>query len=1247
MAVAGAGARLYLLAVTPAPGQLRALALAPLARLFDGRIAPPGAIRLPAPDRIEVEGFWLPRLAPEDGTPAPTDPGLEARRVVIHHDPLALASLAFEAESVQIEGVRVATRETPSGIAADFPLRIEAGPAAGGRLPAVRLVDGRVTYRARKDSGRLRPGSVLVVAVDRLELRPLAAGPIAVDGVLRTLGLGQDDAPISLSGTLAPDGSSFAVEMRFDPVQITPELLSVLSEEGAAWLRTRSLRHGTLVLKLTRDALGGDGTLTPVVQFTSGITREGIAALPGLRQVEARTREQIEELFAESVLQVELGEGRLDVKSLVTDLAGGRAQVTGWIDPQTGALRLEFTVQDLRLEDPGLARALGPDAASVFEEFDARGLVDAVGTLERAAGGAIEWSVDVLLAGVGLRFVGRPDASGRREGFPYPMEDASGRVRIRPDGLYFDDVVGFYRRAELRIRGHQERGWTGMETGVVRFTPEGPDVRLTVEALNVPVDETLLDAIAQSDFSEILEDIELSGVVDRVEVDLVQVAGRDAKVRPDVRITVEGEEFLYRPFALKVEDVRGTITLRHPLRAEGRGKVWAWSVTGWAEGAPLEVDAEAREHEGRGRLVVRADGIPLAGGLTHAVRTSPLAGAELAEVWAWLEPRGRARVVADLPMGDDPDPARFAAELLGASIRLDAPGDPDPIEFSAIDGMLRVEGGEVRLEGLAGRLAGAPATVAGRIRGGADGEWHLEVDVDDLRVDRRLLDSLAHLADGPLLPQELRIEPGSRLDLALVLARDGGTTGRLGAVIDAREIQATLRFPEGDLLHLAGGPVRVKDGWVDAEDVSARAEGMVVEATRARLRLAGPGADADPGEPALSGAFRLRLADFELREGLLDLIPGSARAWIADLTRDRLLGSQGLGVDAPAHGPTTLTGDLAFVVKPGAPVGDAPRGRVHFEPLVFQDAEEERTALTGRVRLEGFSLDVGARLEELSGRLVAEDLVLGTARRARGRVEGLTGRVEGVRVTGLNAPVRWEDEVLAIGPVSGRLAGGRLEGDLRLHTAAPGAYEARLAVHDLDLARLGEDLAPSGTAYRGRARLSATLQNPSGRVEDLAARGELTVRDGDLGDLPFVANVLALGASLLGAKERPRFETADLAFEVRGELIVVRRLELGGPLFRMPGSGTVDFDGVADLTLRPAFVKSLLLPGVMQMPVVGDVLGGVLREDLFYAVRLRGDLATAEPELILLPPLGLDRGRTFEGGAPEPLADRRLPDWFR
>ena len=49
------------------------------------------------------------------------------------------------------------------------------------------------------------------------------------------------------------------------------------------------------------------------------------------------------------------------------------------------------------------------------------------------------------------------------------------------------------------------------------------------------------------------------------------------------------------------------------------GRVYAFAVDGWADGAPIHIEASIIDHENRGRLLVTAEDIPLAGHITETV----------------------------------------------------------------------------------------------------------------------------------------------------------------------------------------------------------------------------------------------------------------------------------------------------------------------------------------------------------------------------------------------------------------------------------------------------------------------------------------------------------------------------------------------------------------------------------------------------------------------------------------------------
>ncbi len=144
-----------------------------------------------------------------------------------------------------------------------------------------------------------------------------------------------------------------------------------------------------------------------------------------------------------------------------------------------------------------------------------------------------------------------------------------------------------------------------------------------------------------------------------------------------------------------------------------------------------------------------------------------------------------------------------------------------------------------------------------------------------------------------------------------------------------------------------------------------------------------------------------------------------------------------------------------------------------------------------------------------------------------------------------------------------------------------------------------------------------------------------------------VATIFAFLAQALSVEDPPTFERATAVFTLEDEVVHLSRFDLAGPLFEMPGRGTFDLGGFVDLTFTPDFIKSFILPGIMQFPVVGPVLDAILREDLLYAVRLRGDVSTAEPEVVAIPPLRMQEERPFEGTGVPQLPKRRLPRWFR
>jgi hypothetical protein len=179
------------------------------------------------------------------------------------------------------------------------------------------------------------------------------------------------------------------------------------------------------------------------------------------------------------------------------------------------------------------------------------------------------------------------------------------------------------------------------------------------------------------------------------------------------------------------------------------------------------------------------------------------------------------------------------------------------------------------------------------------------------------------------------------------------------------------------------------------------------------------------------------------------------------------------------------------------------------------------------------------------------------------------------------------------------------------------SFEGRLRVEGVSIDRMRSDLGFS-PEIRGSAGLEAEFQSRGPSARDLTAAGRAWVRDGDLGALPAVATIPALLSSAMPNEDPPRFERAEVEFSLRDETLDARRIVLAGPLFRMEGHGSLDFDGRVDFVFAPQFLKTMLLPGALDVPVIGDILG-LFREDPVYVVRAHGTLGSPRVDVVPFP----------------------------
>jgi hypothetical protein len=803
-----------------------------------------------------------------------------------------------------------------------------------------------------------------------------------------------------------------------------------------------------------------------------------------------------------------------------------------------------------------------------------------------------------------------------------------------------EGITGKHGTATIKVRGNSERARDGSETGYVRWDGGNTRVKLTIEATNLPVDKDLFDAVEGSEFAGFLDTYRLSGIVDRVLLDIVQEEPRDDASVVEVEIHLGGDTFVYAPFPLTLTDVTGKVVLlRPPVGDLERGKEFHVDAVGRAAGTTVAVKADLLESQRTGRVVVSAEDAVLEGEITRAVLSSAAGEGGLGEVWRFLRPFGRADATAEFPVYDDPAPESFRVVLKDAGVHVGAEGPAGGVRIEGLRGGVHVVGSRVTVSEVAGTFEGAPVRVSGTLDGGPAGDWDLLVASERVPLTEGLLAVVRNASpDGDLFPADVSVEPGGRLDLQVRLLRtqQGSEAQRsLAANVAVRNADLTVRL--GSLRVALTGDFDVEGDEVHLRNVTAEGSGVSLEIPDAVL-----------GPNGLRGSLSARFDDLELSPEVLDLLPDGVRGTLEDLTKDRRLDALGLAVTADPSGRLTLEGALGFKARDGAPPGGAPRGRFTFAPLVLGAADERGDrALSGLVKLDGVSIDVGVPIDDLFGEVTLDRLALGGTPRGDGTLRARSVRIAGVRVTDLEGPVSWGESILRAGPLVGAVHGGRLDALVTAHTKPPTAYEARLGIRDVALAGLLEDLG-ADTDVVGTLAADFELQNRGGTRRDLTGVGSARVTEGDLGELPVVATLPALHAAVWGGS-RPAFRTASAAFTIERERFRIAPLTLAGSMFRMCGFGTLTFDGEIDVTFAPQFVKSLFLPGWQSAPLAPSLLAP-LREDPLYVARVQGTLADAQPKLLPLPFLtrrAWAQPPVYRASPLETKPERRVPALFR
>jgi hypothetical protein len=1072
---------------------------------------------------------------------------------------------------------------------------VQANPLAGLGIERVVATGVRIeagpSWPSPADVLRPRPTSAAGSAPPRLPALELRRGSVVLHVAEGQPPLELFDLELATAGLAGADGLSLRGTARLRDPAITLEV-------GGEYERTSGAFHVTL----STAPFDVDEATTRRLARLCGAELPDLAAAAAVRRLTLTCRSGapgsaspvVAEVVAEFAnLRVAGGDlpsvvRQATVTVAATTAGAGTAQVRLHQEGQDGVIDVEARASDLAGELQldvrvrGRDVAIGEDALSALRMFPVgRNIVRALqptngradvdlflGNPQRRGGRA---DLDLSLRGVEMSFAGFGKDDGR-VGFPLPMVQASGRVRLRGDGGALEEITA-------AIAPSAGGGAVQLHGRIDGNAPSGDDVTLDIAAENVAFNQALRAALATllRDGGALYDKFSPSG---RTQV-RVHVRPR-SELRQGFRVDIEptGASMQWAGFPYRLDDLRGSIVvLAEGARFDITGRHGTGSLTMRGR-IPLETAGPgARGFEAAFDL---AD-VTIDDDLQRALH---VLAPDLDDAWRRAAPRGRLGGHVKVWRPEPTDPLFHDARIDLVAVDLALPASP--WRATGLDGEVLVQGSDestrIDFDALRGVLDNgttkAQLAVLGHIDASGTPGHDLAFVVRDLEVDDRIGTTLDELGALDLATwQSLR--PSGKVDL--VCRHDRNADGsapdrgdRMQVVVQLLDVRsAAPMLPR--VAEQMTGELRIQDGELTFDDVRARLGDAQVQCWDGRVRrLAEP-----DGRTEIR--FAVRAADFPVDDGLANLFSGPLhRAVLERQLRGRAdIDGLRLTFTVPAAGSaqpftTTIQGQLALddvdmllgSGQDGLAVQGI-RGVVQLQPSAISDAG-------GQIRgqLRGGSLGVfGQNFEAIETAFVADA--------ERLALETLVARCHG----GALSNARADAPALTYLLPGEAHPEGRLSGEVQFE---------RIDVFSLLTAAGWVNPPYSGTAS-GRMLLRRLDGN-----DVVAAEGEgtLKVERADLGAVPLFTAIYAQ----LPPSDRPRFNHLDVTCRLAEQRVQFERLEVRSDILAAKGTGHLDLDGYLDVRMTlDNLLGSSADPFVM--PLIDYLAQNIVRFHLFGHLR--------------------------------------------
>jgi len=759
--------------------------------------------------------------------------------------------------------------------------------------------------------------------------------------------------------------------------------------------------------------------------------------------------------------------------------------------------------------------------------------------------------LDLQLHGVALAYHGF-GAEATRVAFPLPIVDAQGRVHLRDDVVSIEEVTAHVAPeaggGEMTMSGRVDPGGD-----------RGPErVSVDLQAPQLHFTPALRAAFARlvRDDGDLYDQFMPRGAA---AVRLQVRPAEDGSSSWQVVVEPLGADARWQGFPLPLRDVRGQIVARPEgltvdlAAAYGSARA---TVRGRMMAPPDQPGAIA---QGTIDLRIAATNAPLDDEM-HAASVALAPPVET--VWKDLAPTGTASATLHVRRGDAASPLVYDLALNLLDVQALPRSFPMPVTHAHGDVFVHGRGNEVEvhvdaIRGLQQEKAGAGAefAVVGTIDSDSDGYFeNLTAVVRDLDLDAELGRTLENTgAVGRGTWDVLR--PSGRVDLVCRQETENDKETRHYTVL-LRGVRS-----DAEMLPRAAtdvtGELTVEEGVLRFQDLRARMGDALVTCSSGYV---GPSAEPTKTEVA----FTVSAERFALDDTFARLFVGPMRQAVLERQLRGAMNINGL--------------HLRFVLP-----GDG------------SDTPIE-TILQGQIEALDVELVLGTRLQQVNGVVTLdESRVTRDGGTLLGNVTKGSLHLFGHPCVDAQAEFTADAERFVLRDLSLGLHGGRVQG--RTPTGDSLVYE--LAKTADGQGRLATDLEVSGVSlrefllhcgmvgapYHGTVQGWIELRRLDGYdFVDMAASGSLRILDGNLGTVPLFTSIYAL----MDERNRPRFESLSVNFDVGDRNLELRDLALRSPLIAVHGGGSMSMAGYLDIVLTTdSFLGGgadmLLLPPVIQM----------------------------------------------------------------